>query len=1202
MPYQNVQLTGEDARVLRGMHKLFWVFGWTAAPRTWNTAHDVLESAAAAAEAGGHDWGAVRRGLSGELPAPTWAERMERHAKRKEREAERAAAKAAVAAAKRRRRDAADRHTRCAAQAAASSAAARATTGTGAAHEPRYSERESELLHAAHTIGVTVDAAASETRRRYLAAALREHPDKGGDTAAFQALQAAYAVLGPGGASAQERTDAASAEARATRATARANAAATASAAGPQVDAATAAAELADAAREAEDARAEEHEAEAEARRVDEAAKEEAEAWKGVAEHVSQGADAFYVAWSAHKRLTSTELERAARAEGHASRAAQCDHAARQRHEEARAARAEREAAELREMYAAERRVMERMRTGRQREAEALGELSGRRLLAALAEDWRAVADEYVVEVPWAAWCVERCRCRGGRCRHRDSVHYEQYTITQADGRAEVEAPPHLQMVITAERCGARQPVKKRKDSWDVIDIDWRHIAGQVAYGTHNMHVQIEPKGEEAAETDSGSDSERSLEAAEARRAKRRARGLAREAVAAQRAAAEERQELAELGEAAGEADAVTLAAETAMQEEDGGDEEAAPEPEARAEGEDEATAALGDEERGNRADGPAAGGRRAPTSHPIPNPHPNPTPTPQAAATRAGRHWWSGAWMGRVATDDFAASWGGRFGGPLDAWRTERTTRASDTAMRVGEAEATHTTRVAARTAAAEAQRRGRTLQLALADGRATTEERAATERIAAVIAAQPQGAERAAAPAADASSDAAGRAAIRMRRARPAANAAAEATRARTIRALMQYMAARAIGQEGGATIEATMADMHELTEQPTDDEVLRDMVHHILAEREASNGLTARMEDDAPARLEDDAAAETEEGDDEDRPAPATTGAPHQGPQGATRGMGNVDIGKFEQGKRTPTCPTASEVTDVAADRQTRLGNPFLMQNEHGKRDERYRPHAVRATAMALAALEEDGRCDVRRIADEGPDGHGWMVGGRHVKLRVESERVRADPTGANWWQAVRELGTRVARGECIRLLCHCRRTRRQTLGGKACHCEPTAEHVEREATRQRRAEAEAHEETTTGGAANEGDDDEPADKEGDQPEQAQKAAERGAASSRGARKRARENAAATNNGASSASDANKSNDENTQEGERAATAGAQTPAAEDGGGDDEANDDNDRREATAAATQPGWKPGSVIRGTQLSKSARKRAAKRNQNGPE
>ena len=166
------------------------------------------------------------------------------------------------------------------------------------------------------------------------------------------------------------------------------------------------------------------------------------------------------------------------------------------------------------------------------------------------------------------------------------------------------------------------------------------------------------------------------------------------------------------MGEAAGEADAVTLAAETAMQEEDGGDAEAAPEPEARTEGEDAATAALGDEEHGNRADGPAAGRRRAPT----------------AATARAGRHWWSGAWMGRVATDDFAAAWGGRFGGPLDTWRTERTTRASDTAMRVGEAGATHTTRVAARTAAAEAQRRGRTLQLALADGRATAEERAAT------------------------------------------------------------------------------------------------------------------------------------------------------------------------------------------------------------------------------------------------------------------------------------------------------------------------------------------------------------------------------------------------------------------------------------------------------------------------------------------
>ena len=42
-----------------------------------------------------------------------------------------------------------------------------------------------------------------------------------------------------------------------------------------------------------------------------------------------------------------------------------------------------------------------------------------------------------------------------------------------------------------------------------------------------------------------------------------------------------------------------------------------------------------------------------------------------------------------------------------------------------------------AARTAAAEAQRRGRMLQLAMEDGRTTTAERTATERIAAALAA---------------------------------------------------------------------------------------------------------------------------------------------------------------------------------------------------------------------------------------------------------------------------------------------------------------------------------------------------------------------------------------------------------------------------------------------------------------------------------
>ena len=47
-----------------------------------------------------------------------------------------------------------------------------------------------------------------------------------------------------------------------------------------------------------------------------------------------------------------------------------------------------------------------------------------------------------------------------------------------------------------------------------------------------------------------------------------------------------------------------------------------------------------------------------------------------------------------------------------------------------------------------------------------------------------------------------------------------------------------------------------------------------------------------------------------------------------------------------------------------------------------------------------------------------------------------------------------GTRgwVASGRSMRLLCHCRVTRQDGAGCRKCHCQPLAECIEREATRQ------------------------------------------------------------------------------------------------------------------------------------------------------
>ena len=179
-----------------------------------------------------------------------------------------------------------------------------------------------------------------------------------------------------------------------------------------------------------------------------------------------------------------------------------------------------------------------------------------------------------------------------------------------------------------------------------------------------------------------------------------------------------------------------------------------------------------------------------------------------------------------------------------------------------------------------------------------------------------------------------------------------------------------------------------------------------------------------------------------------------------------MGHVDIGKMSGRERQPTTTAAAGVQDVPADRRTWIGNAYPIPYRQGtmQRDERYRPQVVKAMAMMLRELEEHGESDARRIARNGPDGQGWRIGERWVELPVDNEVVNKDPKGQKRWQEVCTLAAEVAKGQSIRLLCHCRWTRQQAEGCRRCHCEPTAEHIEQEARRQQ-ARAERTTETQT-----------------------------------------------------------------------------------------------------------------------------------------
>jgi hypothetical protein len=166
------------------------------------------------------------------------------------------------------------------------------------------------------------------------------------------------------------------------------------------------------------------------------------------------------------------------------------------------------------------------------------------------------------------------------------------------------------------------------------------------------------------------------------------------------------------------------------------------------------------------------------------------------------------------------------------------------------------------------------------------------------------------------------------------------------------------------------------------------------------------------------------------------------------------GWVGIGKLANGGTAATTPTPAGGVEVVADRRSWLGNRFEMppRPHSAGQDERYRAPVVRATEILLAELEARGTSDARRIATEGPGGHGWRVGGRQVALPISRGLALADPHGRRLWREVEWLGEQVDAGVGVRLLCHCRWQRGGGhSGGRECHCQPVAEHVERAARR-------------------------------------------------------------------------------------------------------------------------------------------------------
>ena len=755
--------------------------------------------------------------------------------------------------------------------------------------------------------------------------------------------------------------------------------------------------------------------------------------WTRVAEALKQATEAYFAGWRDYQRARRAHADREARREGYASQAAR-GAAGRE------AARARRDAERRRAVAEAvdatrqaERRTMERIAASRTEAETELRRVSAQQMARALEEHWDALREGYVVRTPWAMLCDTKCTC-ARRCRHRGSDAYEEYELAGMHWHRGARW-------VTLERRAARKPIQRPAmgTTWDSFDMAWATITGGRTYGTEQLRVQItERRGghgsDSSASSDEGAEEMEAREArATARRAVRgqmeRARAAAASADAEARTRAQEGTDTTQRGMEGGDA---------ALAEEESGTCEAAA-------GEEEAAEAMRDatEGRDARETERAAGHSRA-----------GQTTRRQRAWT--GTWWWHGAWMGPVANAEYAVAWRGAQEAP-DSARTARARHAARTRELATAVGGTH---AAALGAAGRARRAGGT----------RWEEM--TARIDATAMPAPHAAQgRGGAEERTAGGDARDTGEEAGDGAGHGSAATAAPSGAGTDRAGDREAAAATAsrdGEGGAATAAAPARGPGGGGEQGT-------------REGTAAAGATG---EGAPER---EGAAHAHEGGDE------------RGEPGQEEVRGTVDIGKLDRATGRATTGAPRDTRDVAADRQHggALGNAFVMPQLHRRPDDRYRTHVVEATRLMLEELDTRGWTSAEHIAWHGPGGTGWWVDGARVRLRVapqwREEGQQAHTEGGDWhgrarWAAIEGLGEAVARGAHIRLLCHCRWTRRKEEGCEACHCEPTAAYIERAAARWHvaltRADAllKALETRRTGGGPEGGGARDPADGEG------------------------------------------------------------------------------------------------------------------------
>ena len=1087
-----------------GLEALFWPFVWRGARQPHGTMRRALMRAITATEqlsVSNEEWTQLRHVLGGVVPQLTTleraAERTRRDAARAD--AERAAEKEEAAAT------AAQEEAAAARQRQEAAAAEEATTATAAA-ESADEIAARRIQDMAATLAVEPTAEASALRKAFLLAALRAHPDKGGDAARFRAVHDAYNEMKK--VTAAERAQLT--EAAATARTAREDAAAAAAMAPMHPS-----------------SEARQAQAAARAARVAAAGAAAAAnlqpAWREIAQHVVAARDAYMTAWQRHQQYVR-QLRRAAAATGETPAEVAAYRAARAA--EQRAARAAQKAAEtaraVAEMRERERRTLERATAARQAHAERVRAVGGRAFLEAVMMDRTALETEYVVRLPLALLC------KGTQWEnaYRDSDEYEEYHMCDFEGDPSQcsvggDGAENTRMHVRLERVAARGRVAN-DGSWDTFSMPWEHVAGLTCHGMHMCCAEIR----RTEEDDATDDEELELERAEIRRAQRasadarkRTDGAARARMAQLATATAEAREAAraaataggdeverEAGEAAAEAAAEHDEAETNDGEErdeidelmeillaePGGEDE--PEAAQDADGADDDEAATAADTTHKERHG---GGR--------------------ARAAWNGARWWQGAWMGPVAEAEFTTSRGAT---PIAPPRPARVTpmEAAATA-RACQMEADTLENRAAATATSEAIRRGRQMwQAAAATATAAVEAAAVAAVARAVQWWKTQSGAHTDVFVSVTTAEAATAAARQLQREQPAANAAAAAARTDAIRGLARVMAASGglTAADSTSAMASVQTAMHAAPTAVTRGvaeaaaSIGRTMVAHIWQAHTAAVATAAAAEvppqqqheryrttaaaadatsdDDGwadevarinegserairrPPRLSRWSAQPTTEGDDEG----ATTTARDDGATttvrawqwqdvavaaavAAARGVqlqrpGSIDIGKVTgpTGARVPTTPAPTGCIDVLANRDGPLGCFYVIpMGLNGRQDEHMRPAVVRAEAMLMAALKAGGGSTTvgtaQRIADKGPEGGGWRIRDRpqRAQLVVAKSNVKRDPTGAAKWREVCRLAERAARGEHSRLLCHCRWTRAaEAADCKECHCEVIA----------------------------------------------------------------------------------------------------------------------------------------------------------------